>query len=383
MKEFVVGGIKMNNKYKRNIVLSVILIVVIAVSLIVNIHFKNQNNINGLVVGNNIINIGVLTPLTGKGSGIGNDIKNAIELASNEMGNKKINFIYEDTKCDPKEAITGYHKLVDVYNVKMIIGAVCSSSTLSVAPLAEKDKVILITPASSADKISEAGDYIFRDHVLINQKIGRLAEFADERFNRIGIIYDKSNDAYVNSVGIFNNKTDKVVGVEGFQNNENDFKTELAKIKEEDPDVIFIGALMPEAAIILREIKEMGIEADIIMDDGPATDDSFLKSVGNLSNGIFFSGTRFSRESSPNFWNDYNKNFGKDPNIFAAQAYETAKMLSYIVGKCSDDTECIKNELYNINFSGVTGNISFDKNGDARKDIVIKEIVNGTFVFVE
>lgn len=333
------------------------------------------------------IKIGVILPLTGKAASLGEDMKNAIDLALEKANDKEqvIELVYEDEMCDPEKAVTAY-KALSLKGVKIIIGAACSPSTLAIAPIAEQDKVILITPASSADKISETGDFIFRNHVLVSQKEGKLGEFVGEKFNTIATIYDQANDAYVAGEKAFveqvQNKGRNVVERQAFQKGATDFRTELTKIKIKNPDVIFVGALMPELGLIVKQMRELGISAQIVADD-TVTDQKFIDTVGDLSEGLIFSGSEFSRETNPNFWDLYTERFGKNPNVFAAQAYDCLMILAdNIKSKCkTGDSVCIRDELYKVkNYVGVSGLTTFDKNGDALRSIVIKTIKNGQFV---
>jgi branched-chain amino acid transport system substrate-binding protein len=333
------------------------------------------------------IKIGAMLPLTGKGAAMGVDMQNAINLAVEKVNSEEkiIEIIYEDEKCDPKEAVSAYQSAT-LKGAKLIIGAVCSASTLAIAPLAEQDKVVLITPASAADKISESGDYIFRNHVLVSQKEGKLGEFVGEKFNTVATIYDQANDAYVIGEKAFveqvQNKGRDIVERQAFQKGTTDFRTELTKIKAKNPDVIFVGALMPELGLIVKQMRELGIIAQIVADD-TVTDQKFIDAVGDLSDGLIFSGSEFSRETNPNFWDLYTERFGKNPNVFTAQAYDCLIILADIIkSKCkTGDSKCVKDELYKVkNYVGVSGLTTFDKNGDALKPLVIKIIKNGKFV---
>lgn len=336
------------------------------------------------------IKIGAILPLTGKAASIGVDIQNAINLAVEKVNSEEkiVEIIYEDEKCDPKEAVTAY-KALTLKGVRIVIGAACSSSTLAVAPLAEQEEVVLITPASAADAISQAGDFIFRNHVLVSQKEGKLGEFAAQKFHDIATIYDQANDAYVAGekafVEQFQNKGGSVVKRQAFQKGATDFRTELTKIKPETPEAVFVGALMPELGLIVKQMRELGIIAQILTDD-TVTDQKFIDAVGDLSEGTIFSGSEFSRETNPEFWDLYTERFGKNPNIFAAQGYDCLMILANIIEqKCkTGNSTCVKDELYNVkDYLGVSGLITFDNNGDAIKPITIKIIKNGQFVLYE
>src|SRR3989344_8827560 len=116
------------------------------------------------------IKIGVVLPLTGPSADGGNYVKNGLLLAQDELNNDQdlayhYELLFQDSMYDPKTAVSAVRKLIDSDQVKYIVGAQGSSETLAITPIAEENKVILITPGSQSDKISQAGDYIFRTQV--------------------------------------------------------------------------------------------------------------------------------------------------------------------------------------------------------------------------
>ncbi|MBU4285137.1 ABC transporter substrate-binding protein [Patescibacteria group bacterium] len=357
------------------------IVIIIIVIVLVAVFYKSAPK--------GTIKIGAILPLTVKATNLGEDAKQAINLALEKLNQNskiKIEVIFADEKCDAKEAVSGYRELT-LKGAKLVIGAICSPSTLAIAPLAEQEGIVLITPGSAADEITQAGDFIFRDHVTMSQKTGKLAEFAVQKFNSIATIYDQSSSAYTLGDKIitdkFINEGKNVLSREGFGNDTTDFKTQLIKIKAGKPEAIYIGGLMPQAGLIIKQMNELGMSFQILAEDGFVTDTKFSEAVGNLSEGIIFAVTDFGRNIDPRFWDLYTEKFGKNPTIFAAQAYDCIMILAKIIKEnCHDGNPiCVKDALYNIrDYPGVSGTTSFDQNGDAIKPIIIKTIKNGQFV---
>ena len=112
--------------------------------------------------------IGALSSLTGVGESYGVPLSQSKLLAVDEINaagginGRMLELIVEDSKCTANDAITAYRKLTDVDGVKIILGATCSGGTLGVAPIAEKDGVVILSPSSTSPDITFAGDYIFR-----------------------------------------------------------------------------------------------------------------------------------------------------------------------------------------------------------------------------
>ena len=102
------------------------------------------------------IKLGFIAPLTGEASSIGLNNRAAAELAVEEVNaagginGRKIEMVYEDGKCAPTDATNAANKLMNVDKVVAIDGAICSSETAAFAPTAMQNKVIVISPGSSA-----------------------------------------------------------------------------------------------------------------------------------------------------------------------------------------------------------------------------------------
>src|SRR3989344_6732737 len=155
-------------------------VIIIAVILIISIGviFKKEKS---------DITFGAILPLTGGASFWGESAQKGIQLAVQDVNDKggikgrKINVIFEDSACDPKQSINEFKKLTEINGVTAVIGDICSSGTLALAPLAEEQKKILITPCSEASAISEAGDFVFRTWMPNGAQGAALAAHAHQK----------------------------------------------------------------------------------------------------------------------------------------------------------------------------------------------------------
>lgn len=220
----------------------------------------------------------------------------------------------------------------------------------------------------------------------MDQKTGLLGKFACKRFNKVAIIYDNSSEAFVDGMNAFKNRyvkeSNEIVAIESFKKGDADFRSQLLKIKLQNPEAVYIGGYAAEISLIVKQMEEQKIKTQILTDDA-ILDPSFLKTVGNLSEGIIFGTTRFDKDIAKDFWTSYFNLFGAEPTIFSAQGYDTLKILNSIIeDKCSNgNSTCLKNELYKVeDYLGVSGKTSFDENGDVKKEVIIKTIKNGQFV---
>jgi branched-chain amino acid transport system substrate-binding protein len=337
---------------------------------------------------NEEIKIGVILPQTGKTAYIGEWASQGIELARKELEGKgkNIKIIYENDACDPKSTVNAMNKLVQVDNVKVIIGPECSSSVLAAAPIAEKEKVIIFSNVATSSKITDSGEYVFR-----NRESDALhgKEMADFAFNKLG--KRKAGILYLNldnGIGFeeafkkrFTELGGEIVAEESYELSDPDFKTQLTKIKKSNPDVLYFAGQRVENAVV--EARELGMKQQIL---GPSTieNKAFLEVVGNAGEGIIYTNFNPDAESIKDYQESYKEAYNKTSEAYAANSYDALMILTGAIELCSDDTVCIKDYLYKIqDYNGVSGSFSIDKNGDANREIMFKTVKGGEFVNYE
>jgi len=339
------------------------------------------------------IKIGFIGPLSGDVAAAGETERNVIEMAIKEISDqggingRKLEVIYEDSKCDGKEAATAIQKLINVDRVKIVLGGCCSSETLGAAPIAEQNKVILFSAFSSNPKISEAGDYIFRNTPSDSEGGKVAATMIKEK--KVAVISE--NIEYAQGVReVFKQEFPKlggeIVGDEVFTPGEKDFRSYLIKIKSKNPEALFVNPKSPSAAgLIIKQARELGMNVPIYGNFILGSKDT-LDIAGKLANGVVFFDTPTLDLKNPkaaSFLNKYKSLYGEPFNeLQAGSRYDSVYIIANALKKCGEDTECIKNYLYNMDwYDGVIGRYKFDQNGDAvGLKFVIKEIIDGKVV---
>lgn len=327
------------------------------------------------------VKVGVIAPLTGDAASYGIGVKKGIELAKKDLKADNIELIFEDTKCDGKEAATAINKLISVDKVVATIGELCSGATLAAAPIAEQNKVVLISPASTSPKITTAGDYIFRTvpSDALQGAFGAKLVY-DKGYRKLAVLY--SNEEYglgFNNVLMenFPKLGGSVVASEAFERGATDLRAQLTKIKAANPDAIYIISNSPDAAVAaLKQIKELGINAAIFGSEGLKSED-IVSGAAEAAEGLVVTSVS---AGSENFINRHRDVYGEDPGPFAAQGYDALKAIYLAVKKGAKTGEEIKNALYELSFDGASGHIDFDENGDVSGNYDVYVVENGKFV---
>jgi branched-chain amino acid transport system substrate-binding protein len=339
------------------------------------------------------IKIGILLSLTGPISPFGNQALEAIQLAIEEINNKggingrALKIIVEDTKSEPKEAVTAFNKLANIDKVPVVIGPLASSLGMACAPIAQEKKIVLFSPAVSALEFTKIGDYIFRNWPTAEILTKDMADFAFEKLKlkKIAILY-VNNDMGVDYKTFFERRFldlgGEIVISEKFEQGATDFKTQLTKIKNKNPEAIYLLG-QKENGIALRQIKEMRLETIILSNVG-IEDSEIIKLAKEAAEGVIYNTPGFAEnfQKTKDYKKNYQNRYGKESGIMAASTYDAV----YIVAKAIEEAktytgEEIKNSLKTIkNFQGITGLTNFDENGDVIKASTFKTVKNGKFV---
>lgn len=343
------------------------------------------------------IKIGAIAPFTGDAAVYGEWFKNSVEIAKDEINQgggilgRQIEIIYEDSKAEPGTGVNAARKLINLDKVSMLLGPAASGVVLAVAPIAEENKIVLLSPIASNYKISESGDYIFR--IAPSDALqGSIA--ADWTYNDLG--YKTASILYVNNdygqgleVEFRRNFTQlggEVVSAEGSDQGTVDYKTQLTKIKSNKPDFIFVAVYPKEAGRVAVQAKELGIKIPIIGTD-PFHDSQVIEIAGNAADGIRFLDVADVKNDGFNtFAEKYQELYGSEANIVAAESYDGLKILALAAENAGSlESDAIKNALYNIQgYNGASGTISFDSRGDVTSKTFNKyEIRNGEYISLD
>ena len=338
----------------------------------------------------NVIRVGAVFAMTGPIATYGQESVNGINLALKKINaenikGKKIELIVEDNKGEPAESANAVRKLIDIDQVDVILGAVASSNTLAGAPIAQKQKVPLITPASTNEKVTQTGDFISRTCFTDNFQGVVMAKFAAETLKKkkAAIIIDNASDYSKGLSTVFKTEFTKLGGsiineYFTYTQKDTDFRSLLRKVKRTNPDVIFLPGYYTEVGLMLKQAKQMGINTPFLGGDG--WDSPKLQELagpegvkGNYISSHFAADDKDEKVQA--FVNDYVKNFGEKPGAMAALGHDGMLVLADALRRADNlNPESIKMAINNTKgFVGVTGAITIDENRNARKSAVVLE----------
>jgi len=344
------------------------------------------------------IKIGVIFPLTGNNASYSEKFTRGLFLARDEINEnggidgKKIELIIEDGMADPAKSITAYQKLRQEHKDISVIISAFSSVILALSPLSNNDHIVLMNPVASSANLSQAGDYEFNVMPLMTLTVNKLVDYVAnvENYNTVAVIY-VNTDFGRSGHDIFKKKFEsmggKIVAEESYIDGDTDMRTQLSKIKQSNPQAIYLATTGKSGGLIIKQIGELGIKAKLFSTDGIEAPETILIG-GQVSENLTYISPAFDvKNDDPvvkKFVESFQVKFGSLPEVYAANNYDTLKLISLAVKKVGNSGEVIKNYLYSVkDYKGVSGDLSFDENGDVIKPMIIKKIQNGQFVKYE
>lgn len=344
------------------------------------------------------IKIAVIAPLTGNIATFGQSTKNAVQLLVDELNakggidGKLIAPVFEDEKNDPVEGTNAVQKVITQDKVIGIIGSVASKVSLAMAPIAQSEGVVMISPTSTNDKLTNAGDYISRACFKDSFQGYVMAKFAGENLGakKAAVLFDVGNDY---SKGLaesfkanFGNFGGEVVAYESYGKDDQDFKALLTKIKGTKPDVLFVTDYYDKAALIAKQVKETKLNVKILGGDGFDSPD-LVAIGGDAVEGVFFSNHYSPEADNPiakKFIDAYQAKYGSVPDALAALAYDAGLMLFGAIDRADSlDPAKVKDEVVKTkDLDAVSGKITLDAERNPVKPAVIITIEKGKQKYV-
>lgn len=346
-----------------------------------------------------IIKIGGIGPLTGSASTYGNSAKEGASLLIKEINDaggingKKIELIFEDDGATPDGAMQAFNKLVDKDGVSAILGGVTSGATLAIAKNSTERQIPMITPTGTEPSITnEGGEYMFRGCFIDSFQGEILAKYTTDNLNKktAAVLYNAGSDYSIGIAKAYKETLEKnggtVVEYLSYNDGDTDFKAQLTKIKGSNPDVIVLPDYYNVVGLIAKQARDISITSQLLGGDGWESEE--LASIGGDSvDGALYINHYYSGDTSAivkNFVDSYKKEYNKEPDAFAALAYDSAKILVEAIKNAnSTDGEAIKDELAKTEVESVTGKISFNEERSAIKGAVVIKLEGGNKVLAD
>jgi branched-chain amino acid transport system substrate-binding protein len=258
---------------------------------------------------------------------------------------------------------------------------------LAIASLAESRKTVLISPASTSPKVTDAGDFVFRVVPSATLRGAVLAEYLyhERGLRRFAALYI-NNEGGIGGSTSFKTQFTRLGGTvaleESYEQGVTDLRAQLTKIKAANAEGVLVGSYPPDTALILRQARELQLQVPLFFTTEAVQNPDVLREAGEAANGaVYILAAPVTGPAPEAFSRAYEAKFGKKPELFAAEGYDIIRLIGHAIAADKDrpvSGPSIRDFLYRVrNYQGASGAITFDDKGDVIKPYAIMTIEAG------
>ena len=347
------------------------------------------------------IKIGVVTPLSGTYTPIGEQVKMGLDLAAKEINatgginGRKIDLIYEDEEANPAVATQKAEKLFQVEKVEFLTGTVNSGSTLAVGQLAERNNKLIATTVSFADSITadKCSPNVFRVNARAGMQSAALAAWVDKEIPKaniffIGPDYEMGRSTVSAFKKASTEKGAKDVGEVFAPLDNKDYSPYFGQVRAAKPNVIYTSVAGNDTVRLFTQMDEYGVNkgVTIVGASGTVTSQN-MGAIGKSANG-FVTGVGYSPKldnpANKKFVADFQKAYNKLPDLYGADSYGLLYFYKAAVEKAkSTETEKVRAAMNDLSWQTPQGTKKM-RAGDhqAMQDMFAVRVENGEFNIV-
>ncbi len=323
------------------------------------------------------VKMAVAAPITGPNAAFGAQLSQGVQQAAEDINKaggilgQKITVEIGDDVSDPKQGVSVANKLVGD-GVKFVVGHFNSGVTMPASDVYAENGILFITPAATNPKITDRKLWdAFRTCGRDDQQGLVWAELARDKLKgkKIAVIHDKTTygkglaDAALDNMHKFGVKE---VLYEGVNTGEKDYSAIVSKIKDAGADFVMWGGLHTEGGLILRQMRDQGMNTVMISGDG-ITDTEFAAIGGPGVEGTLMTfgpeprNNPNAKEAVASF-----KAKGFEPQGYTLYSYAAVQIIKQAAEKANSlDPKKVAEVMHSgIPFHTVIGDISYDKKGD-------------------
>ena len=345
-----------------------------------------------------IIKIGSIQQLTGDMAKYGKThvaaVRAQIEIINEQRKAKKLpllKLLIEDDQLQPRKGLLLLKKLIDMDNIQVVLGAQGSSVTMAMAPVSNEKKVVQISGGSTAPQVSQAGEFVFRTCPSDIYEGKMMARYYKSHYNKgsLAVLYINNDygvglrDAFLGEVG---DRRDDAL-ILAYNQGVKDFRTQLTRIKNSKIDIVYLVGY-EDMVSVFKQAKELALKVQWL-GNGQLSDESLVAKIGDTANGTIFPGHEFDSEKikklHPDFYNRFLRLSGElDLDVFAAYGADAIVLINHVMIQGAKSGTQIRDALLKIqNYPVITGNITFDDNGDAERTLNMYTIQDGKMLPME
>ncbi len=334
------------------------------------------------------VKIGMITTLSGGGSGLGIDIRDGFQLAVDEeggtLGGVAVEMIIEDDGRKPDKAIEIANRMAKRDKVQIMTGIVWSNLAVAVVPKVVNKDIIYISPNAGPSLLAGKGcneNYfnVAWQNDNLHEAVGQYV--TEKGFGNVYILapnYPAGKDALA---GFKRYYKGTLAGEVYTRLGQKDYAAEIATLRAAKPEAVFFFLPGGMGISFLKQYNQAGLTGEIPL-FGPAFsfDQGILGAVGDAALGVINS-SQWNKDidnaANKKFVAGFQKAYGRLPSLYASQGYDAAKLIASAlkaVGGASD-IDALRAALKKADFESVRGKFRFGPNNHPIQDIYMREVV--------
>lgn len=379
----------------KKITLSLIgIIIIISVGLLHNTDKKETPD---------VLQLGAILSLSGNGAPYGEPARDGLLLATEEINqsgginSKKVEVLFEDSEFNPKKAVDAYQKLKSQGINHFITNG--SSVSVAVSNPVRTDENIMFEVGAVTPTYRDNNSNTCRAALTADAAGKKLGEFIATKLQSKGVAFLTLADEYGNAmkdntIATLKEYNISIVATESFLREDSDYRTQITKLKAQQNffDTLFVIPIGAQAEKMFRQIKELGLTDVHMVSDNWSIVNPNLTNL-SLVEDIYFSDYDWSLEAqeadskkTQDFKQKFEKRFGYKPHVIAATTFDSVYVLADAIHETNSlEPNNLSNYITNrmTEYSGAGGSISFDKDCEGARDVVIRQVKEEIFKTIE
>ncbi|MFH1376446.1 MAG: penicillin-binding protein activator [Candidatus Woesearchaeota archaeon] len=376
-------------KKQNKIYLTIGIVAVVLIAAIMMFSTPKGENDNS-----NTVKIRFTGPLSGAFAYYGTQAQKGLNLAFEDYDyllnekNLVLDIKYEDNTGDKTKAVTDFNTFLSGDNVALVIS---TNTPLSqpLIPLAEQNNINLLALITGAKDFAKDTNYVFRDAIMSYDEGVLLGNYFNQQdYSNIATLVVNDDYGLSGALGVKdelekNGKT--IVAEEVFENSATDVRTQINKIKEKNPDAIFLVGRESNLIIAIQQMIELGIPQEKIFSIDSFESPTVLNGLDSLANGIKITSVYYDLNNlnTKKFFDEFKEKYDADPGIYAIDAYSAGEYIIQSVVDCGTSSEQINDCFTTKEFETIKGNISFNNLHDMSITVGLFEIENKSKILIE
>jgi branched-chain amino acid transport system substrate-binding protein len=347
-----------------------------------------------------VVRIGVFEPLSGRDGEFG-----ALELAGIELAHtlraevigKPVELVIADNHSDIDDAVPAARSLVE-RKVCVVLGSYRSTLSIAGGDVFEANRIPAVAVTNSNPLVTNTNDYYFRVRYVEAFQGVAAAKYAVEELgiSRAAVMREIDDNfsvavsqAFADKVVSLTGNPDSIVYTADYAANTANYTAELGRIKEAGAEVVFLPTSVENGLTVVKQAQKLGFDA-LFLGTDLWRDESLLRAADAETLSLMAFSSDMGQQSAENalsaeFARVYAEKYGEDaePNAAVGLGFDAYMLALDAIERAGTSvrTELIRDALTQTrSFPGVSGNITFDENGDPIKSVPITAVRDGAFV---